>query len=524
MLEIALHNPRQHRQFRHAGGPLTLARAEADPPIWMAVDRSCADHVDALLEIIADGDGIALATTDCQAEWQDDSQRGPIGPQRLPVPARFVIGDTRFEITDSNAKQSQSFRTLEKLHRELRSGAESKPGSLPTRPTSGPSPTTLSKWFAALGALNRWTNSLQELYVQAARAAVEAIGLDGAMVLRRRDNQWEIAASHLPHPELGIHCDIAVLDRLLEYPETLFQRADANPQSAIPGTPWVLQSALEPAVVVSPVRNAAGRLCGAIYGYRSIRHGNNRRGIRYLEAHLIELLAGTVSDGISRLEHEAESERRRVLLEQLADGGGEQKPHRLAAEKREVTLLFVDLRRFTELSAALDMNLTCELLGQVMDCLTAAVMDHDGLVVDYYGDGLSAMWNAPADQADHAELACRAALRMVETLPEVAADWAGVLGTDLRLGIGVHTGLVQVGNAGSRRRSKYGPRGTNVHLTSRLEKATKEFNVPILVTHATAIRLSNRLHTREIGQAKLSGFNEPIEVFTVEAAPCSLAV
>ena len=154
-----------------------------------------------------------------------------------------------------------------------------------------------------------------------------------------------------------------------------------------------------------------------------------------------------------------------------------------------------------------------------MDCPTAAAMDHDGLVVDYYGDGLSAMWNAPADQADHAELACRAALRMLETLPDVAADRAEVLGADLRLGIGVHTGIVQVGNAGSRRRSKYGPRGTNVHLTSRFEKATKEFGEPILITRTTASRLSNRLHTRGVGRAQLPGFDEPIEVYTISTAP-----
>ncbi|MEX0643210.1 MAG: adenylate/guanylate cyclase domain-containing protein [Pirellulales bacterium] len=511
MLEIALHNPRQHRQFHHAEGPLTLARADAGAPLWMAVDPSLIEQVDALLEIIADDNGISLSTTDCKIEWQGDAERAWIDWKRLPVPAQFLIGDTRFEISESTFEQSAS-RPLEKLHRDERGRPESKTLTLPGQSTSGPSPKTLTKWFSALSTLNRWTNSLQELYVQAARAAVEAIGLDGAIVVRRRDNEWEIAASHLPHPELGIHCDTTVLDELLKSPETLFQRTESTPPSPLP-TP---HSDLAPAVVISPIRNAAGTLAGAVYGYRSVRPGNNRRGIRYLEAHLIELLANAVTDGMSRLEHEAESERRRVLLEQLAAGSNDQKSHGHTTQQREVTLLFADLRRFTELSASLDMELASELLGQVMDCFTTAVMDHDGLVVDYYGDGLCAMWNAPADQADHAELACRAALRMVETLPQVAADWAGVLGTDLQLGIGVHTGTVQVGNAGSRHRMKYGPRGTNVHLASRLEKATKEFGVPILVTRTTASRLSNRFHPRSVGTAELTGFKEPIEVFAIE--------
>ncbi|MEX0611244.1 MAG: adenylate/guanylate cyclase domain-containing protein, partial [Pirellulales bacterium] len=137
----------------------------------------------------------------------------------------------------------------------------------------------------------------------------------------------------------------------------------------------------------------------------------------------------------------------------------------IRSQQREVTLLFADLRGFTELAASLEMiPLVCELAGHVMDCLTDAVSSHDGCVVDYFGDGLLAMWNAPSDQTDHAELACDAALEMLETLPAVTADWMGVIQTNLRLGIGVHTGIVQVGNAGSTRQKKYGPRGPNAHL------------------------------------------------------------
>jgi adenylate cyclase len=143
------------------------------------------------------------------------------------------------------------------------------------------------------------------------------------------------------------------------------------------------------------------------------------------------------------------------------------------------------------------------------------VMDHDGVVIDYYGDGLAAMWNAPADQPDHPELACRAALRMVEALPAVRERWAGVLRDDLRLGVGVHTGIAQVGNAGSNRRWKYGPRGANVNLTSRVEAATKLIGVPIVVTRAVASRLSNRLHTYRICRGRLPGIKEPVDLYGI---------
>ena len=252
-----------------------------------------------------------------------------------------------------------------------------------------------------------------------------------------------------------------------------------------------------------------------MYGYRSVREGNARRTIRYLEAHMIELLAGAVSEGIARIEREAETDRRRVLLEQAAALSQNQSSREIATDEREVTLLFADLRNSTALSAALDPNETYELLSQVMECLTAAVIDHDGLIIDYYGDGLAAMWNAPADQSDHPELACRAALRMLQTLPAISGDWAEVLDRELQLGIGIHTGTAHVGNTGTRRRSKYGPRGTTVNLTSRIEAATKQFDLPLLVTTCQPTRLSNRFATHRVCRARMPGLDRPVELFAV---------
>ena len=144
---------------------------------------------------------------------------------RLPS----AIRDLRFAIRDSPL--AFPVRPLERLRKDEGKRIGEEPS------VSGPAPSTVSRWFAAIGSLNRWATSLQELYTQAARCTVEAIGLDGAMLLRRRDDRWEIAASHLPNPELGIQCDLHVLEELLQSSETLFhgsasplQRADGpNP-------------------------------------------------------------------------------------------------------------------------------------------------------------------------------------------------------------------------------------------------------------------------------------------------------
>lgn len=499
MLEIAFYNPRQHQQLRQTSEPLVLARISHEPVLWTATNLE-SHGSNARVTIAAQPNGVSLAMSGCKAESHAGQCRELFGNCQLPLPASFTIGDTRFEI--SVAQSTRSTRQLQKLRTEHHA-ASGRPATARSLSSGGPSPSTLSRWFAALSSLNHWATSLQELYVQAARCAVEAVGLDGGMVLRCRDGEWEIAASYLPHPEFGIHYDVNALNELIASPETQFHGSSEN--ASLSG----------PAVVLSPLRNTAGDLVGAVYGYRSVREGNARRTIRYLEAHMIELLAGAVSDGIARIERDAETDRRRVLLEQAIAASQDQTLREIGAEQREVTLLFADLRDSTALAESLDADQLYELLSQVMECLTAAVIDHDGLVIDYYGDGLAAMWNAPADQSEHAELACRAALQMLNTLPRVSAEWADTLPKELRLGIGVHTGMAHVGNTGSRRRAKYGPRGTNVNLTSRVEAATKKLEVPFLVTEATASRLSNRFTAHRLCHAQLPGVERPVALYGV---------
>jgi adenylate cyclase len=186
-------------------------------------------------------------------------------------------------------------------------------------------------------------------------------------------------------------------------------------------------------------------------------------------------------------------------------------------EEREVTLLFADLRASTELVASLATDpLACEMLGNVLDCLTEAVLDHYGSVVDYYGDGLLAMWNAPRDQSNHAVFACRAAFQMLERLPDVSNDWVHMTQSAFRLGVGVHTGTVQVGNAGSTLQEKYGPRGPNVHVTSRVEAATKELGVPLLATKPTVERISNQFVASRVCRASLPGVR-PMNLYALRS-------
>ena len=142
-----------------------------------------------------------------------------------------------------------------------------------------------------------------------------------------------------------------------------------------------------------------------------------------------------------------------------------------------MTVLFADIRGFSAVSGRIPPRLACELIRDIMEHLTAHIMESAGVVVDYVGDGLLAMWNAPAEQPDHAVRACRAALAMRGGLPELNRRWEGRLGKAIGLGIGINSGAALVGNTGSRQKFKYGPLGHTVNLASRVEGATKHLGV-----------------------------------------------
>ncbi|MBW3599473.1 MAG: adenylate/guanylate cyclase domain-containing protein, partial [Planctomycetes bacterium] len=281
------------------------------------------------------------------------------------------------------------------------------------------------------------------------------------------------------------------------------------------------------AVVAAPVFDATGEIVGIVYGSRDLRphqspgegdsRGDARTGVTPLEAQLVQLLAGAVSNGLARLAKEAEAARHRVQLERFVSPQVahelERNPQLLEGSDREITVLFTDLRGFTKIAQKLGAKDTYKLAGEILDRLTQAVMEHEGTIIDYYGDGFAAMWNAPLEQAKHASLACRAALAMLAALPELNGRWGEKVGSPIRIGIGINTGVAQVGNAGSQRRLKYGPRGHTVNLASRIEGATKYFEVSALLARSTREKLEEGIHLRRIGKARVVGVDDSVELW-----------
>lgn len=191
-------------------------------------------------------------------------------------------------------------------------------------------------------------------------------------------------------------------------------------------------------------------------------------------------------------------------------------PMKMQARQAEVTVMFCDIRGFSSVSERLGPSATIAWLGGVMGEFSSIVIDHGGVLVDYTGDELLAMWGAPNEQPDHAELACRAALGILERLPALDEQWRSVVGAPTEVGIGINSGEALVGNVGTHRKFKYGPLGTAVNLASRVQGATKFLKTSLLITGDTASRVKHTFPTRRLCRVRVQNIQTPLDLHEPE--------
>jgi len=312
------------------------------------------------------------------------------------------------------------------------------------------------------------------------------------------------AAAALP----GWNPSRQVLDRLRQDKRTYFQ--PARP-AAVDDSPS-LQS-LE-AVIAAPLLDREAQVLGALYGERS-RGGGPADA---LEAALVELLACAVAAGLERdrlMRSQAQLEQ--FFGEQLARDL-QRDPTLLQAREAEVTLLFCDVRRFSTFCQNLKAGQITAWMHDVLSELSACVLAEDGVLVDYVGDEVLALWGAPRPQPDQAVRAVRAGLAMLrEALPRLNERWQTVLGRPMEIGIGLNTGLAQVGNMGSRYKFKYAAQGDAVNLASRVQGLTKYLGCPLLATRATREKLTEHFMARRVCQARVVNRAGPADLYQVEA-------
>jgi class 3 adenylate cyclase len=162
---------------------------------------------------------------------------------------------------------------------------------------------------------------------------------------------------------------------------------------------------------------------------------------------------------------------------------------------------------------------TIQWLNDVLSELSQCVVDRDGVLVDYVGDQVMAMWGAPQVQTDHARRGLESAVEMLERTQVLRDRWSEQLPQTFAAGIGLNTGLARVGNTGSRLKFKYGVLGNNVNVASRLQDATKQLGVNCLAAAATVQSAQWQGRTRRLAVLNVVGIDKPITVYEVVSTP-----
>lgn len=228
------------------------------------------------------------------------------------------------------------------------------------------------------------------------------------------------------------------------------------------------------------------------------------------DSRLTELVQ--LNDAIGRMAKSLASFRKflpRVIVEDMFKRGIEAQ---LGGEQKTLTLFFMDLANFTQLSERMGPQLI-PFLGEYLDAMSRVIQHHGGTIDKYIGDAIMAFWNAPDECADHAEKAMAAALACQELLAQMSAQNLARKLPALNARIGINTGEVLVGYVGSPDRLNYTAIGDPVNLASRLESLNKYYGTTILVGEDAIGSCGGLFHVRHLDRVAVAGKSQPVEIY-----------
>jgi adenylate cyclase len=187
----------------------------------------------------------------------------------------------------------------------------------------------------------------------------------------------------------------------------------------------------------------------------------------------------------------------------------------LGGERRELSVLFSDVRGFTNISERMGAAELAKFMNDYLTPMTEIVLEERGTIDKYMGDAIMAIFGAPIGYDTHAQQAVKAGLRMLARLEELKVGWKEKGLPPIDIGVGVNTGEMSVGNMGSTRIFSYTVMGDAVNLGSRLEGLTKEYDVKFIVSEFTRAKLGDEFVLRELDRVKVKGKDTPVTIFEV---------
>jgi adenylate cyclase len=442
---------------------------------------------------------------------------GQIAPHEtceLFVPVRLVLGTKAIDVEDVGETDPDKLQSL--MHHTLLPGdlqAARAACSTAMLPSLADAETEkLLNWMQSVTAVLHSAAGSADFFDRAAQCLVDLVHLDCGRVLLREPGEWRVAAIHagpqFPSDASAWRSSNRILEEVYRNKHTYWMAGDAPEGASLVSVE---------AVVAAPIFDRHGEVIGVLYGDRGQRGDSLGSRISKLDAMLVEVLAGGVAAGLARIEQEKVALASQVRFEQFFTPELSQQltaePDLLRGRDCDVSVLFCDIRGFSRISERLGPARTVDWIYSVLTVLSDCVADHAGVLVDYIGDELMAMWGAPLEQADHAERACRAAMAMHQALPELSQQWAATLGEEIHLGIGVNSGQARVGNTGSQRKFKYGPLGNTVNLASRVQGATKHLKADVLLTASTHERFKSDMPVRRLCTVRVVNIQEPVDLY-----------
>lgn len=351
-----------------------------------------------------------------------------------------------------------------------------------------------------------------EFFDSAVRSVATMIELDRAMALLREGDSWVIRSFYSTDESEASDdkgddapsYSRSLLERVLRFGKTIIYDP-ANYLHTTDSSMMILDRA-----VAAPILDEKREVIGALYGDRRFGSASQDTPIGDLEAALLEVMAGAVSSGILRQRQEKIRSSLTQFFSHEVVARLEQNDDLLAGRDAEVTVLFCDIRGFSAISERVGPKRTIEWINDVLTELSKCVIRTDGVLVDYVGDELMAMWGAPDEQPDHAARACRAAIDMLGYVEPLRKKWQEITPDKFGFGIGINTGIARVGNTGSEVKFKYGPLGPTVNLASRVQGITKKLGVACLITDTTAEAVGRAFDHRRLAVVRPVGIVEPV--------------
>jgi adenylate cyclase len=191
----------------------------------------------------------------------------------------------------------------------------------------------------------------------------------------------------------------------------------------------------------------------------------------------------------------------------------------LSTERRVVTVIFTDIRNFTTLSEHAPSGEVVEWLNDYFGRMQEVITSRGGHINKFIGDGLMIVFGAPVDRGAsvEAQAAVDCALTMFESVSRMNEEWKGTGRPEFKIGIGINSGEATCGVVGARQRLEYTIIGDAVNLASRLESATKDLGVSMVISEATALLLDDKYELEALGSVKVKGKSANTLIYTVKS-------